>query len=477
MAQVLAQIHQLVLGGRSYPSYTYLAAPGDCSKGTIHDARPGSTMEELVRCIRTEDGTQIITARILGQFGSALITFADRSLPHHLVDYDSRRRVTPYRPLKQVCTTCMKEGHRADVCPTPSTQACPRCTSPILAPEHGCAPKCRLYDGDHPNGDKVCQHRYADRRPRNQGAGCWSRSRSRSRKPPNKKTPAKADRSESRGRSHMPHGRSRSKTRSRSTERPEDAQQTIARQQELITQLQQTITRLQEMMIHQEEVMTRLQEGLDVQGSEQEVAKRARRAYVLSSAFIASREYPPDVICLQEISRDLLSLSGYQTHTHANPRIAMLLAKRITVKKHHKFDSSSVEHAIVELFPKKRNAPSFFTLNIYSLPSCTKDVFECLLAPALHLAKQNLPVNKFVRKQALTDWDAFRKLRPKQPALSGDLEQWVRDLQTDIEKHTRHVNLANNRPEAGSRLLHLWDGRRGLLKRWKRQQFDRKFKI
>lgn len=69
----------------------------------------------------------------------------------------------------------------------------------------------------------------------------------------------------------------------------------------------------------------------------------------------------------------------------------MLLTKRITVK-HHKFDSSSVEHAIVELFPKKRNAPSFFTLNIYSLPSCTKDVFECLLAPALHLAKQNLPV-------------------------------------------------------------------------------------
>lgn len=125
MAQALAQIHQLVLGGRCYPSYTYLAAPDDSNKGTIHDARPGSTMEELVRCIRTEDGTQIITARILGQFGSAIITFADRRLPHHVVYYGSRQWVTLYRPLKQVCTTCMKEGHRVDVCPTPGTQACP----------------------------------------------------------------------------------------------------------------------------------------------------------------------------------------------------------------------------------------------------------------------------------------------------------------------------------------------------------------
>lgn len=46
----------------------------------------------------------------------------------------------------------------------------------------------------------------------------------------------------------------------------------------------------------------------------------------------------------------------------------------------------------MELLPKKRNAPSFFFLNIYIPPSRTKDVFERLFARALHLAKQNLLV-------------------------------------------------------------------------------------
>lgn len=60
------------------------------------------------------------------------------------------------------------------------------------------------------------------------------------------------------------------------------------------------------------------------------------------------------MMCLQEISRDLPSLLGYQTltHSHANSRIAKLVMKRITVKQ-HEFDSSTVEHAIVELLTKK----------------------------------------------------------------------------------------------------------------------------
>ncbi|CAN7986933.1 unnamed protein product [Ixodes pacificus] len=71
----------------------------------------------------------------------------------------------------------MKEAHRADVYPTPGTQACPRCTPTTLGPDHACVPKCLLGDGDHPTGDKVCQHRYTDRRPSQKGAGRWSHSR------------------------------------------------------------------------------------------------------------------------------------------------------------------------------------------------------------------------------------------------------------------------------------------------------------
>ncbi|EEC06190.1 hypothetical protein IscW_ISCW005149 [Ixodes scapularis] len=152
----------------------------------------------------------------LGRSNSALVTFAGQGLPHYMAYYGSHQRVTPYRPLKRVCTTCVKKGHRADVCTTPGTQAFPRCTSTTLAPDHACVFKCLLCDGDHSAADKVCQHRYTDRRPSQQGAGRWSRNRGRSRKPPTEISPAMADRSESRGRSRTPCGRSRSKTRSRS---------------------------------------------------------------------------------------------------------------------------------------------------------------------------------------------------------------------------------------------------------------------
>ncbi|KAM7281885.1 glucose dehydrogenase [Ixodes scapularis] len=40
--------------------------------------------------------------------------------------------------------------------------------------------------------------------------------------------------------------------------------------------------------------------------------------------------------------------------------------------------------------------------------------------------------NRFVRKQASTDWDAFRESRPKESALSGDLEQWCTPEKSEL---------------------------------------------
>ncbi|KAG0431900.1 hypothetical protein HPB47_021354 [Ixodes persulcatus] len=132
-----ASVEELVLGGRSYPLGTHLAAPDDSVEGVFRE---------------------LITARMLGQSVSALIFFAGQILPRHVVQYGRRQQVILYRPFKQVCTTCVKEEHRADICRTPGTQTCPRCTSPTLAPGHACLPKCLLCDGDDPTGDKICQH-------------------------------------------------------------------------------------------------------------------------------------------------------------------------------------------------------------------------------------------------------------------------------------------------------------------------------
>ncbi|KAG0427899.1 hypothetical protein HPB47_025074 [Ixodes persulcatus] len=165
-ARALTRVHQLTLGGKSYPSYTYLAAPDDSIKGVIHDVKPGSTTEELLDFIRVGNGPQIITARMLGQSSSALITFEGRKLPSYVIYSASRQRVLPYRPPRHICTRCFWDGHRADVCPTPTIRICTQCATHDPTPDHACTPKCVLCDGQHPTGDKMCQKRYNDHQSR-----------------------------------------------------------------------------------------------------------------------------------------------------------------------------------------------------------------------------------------------------------------------------------------------------------------------
>ncbi|KAG0411079.1 hypothetical protein HPB47_011822, partial [Ixodes persulcatus] len=397
--QALTRVHQLTLGGKSYPSYTYLAAPDDSIKGVNHDVKPGSTTDELLNFIRVGIGPQMITARMLGQSSSSLITF-EGMIPSYVIYSASRQRVLPYRPLRHICARCLREGHRADLCPTPNNPyPAPRLHPEVLTvrwttsnwrpdvPEalQRSPIKTRqqhqaYYELQEPN-QAVAGKREQGKKPREEPDNTATRQNSSTPVESDSRAEARQGTAASRGTKVTPELRVSPPTqinrslffptlifpsflpiRTRNRSRPENAQQTIAR-------LQETRARLQEQLraaTEKEEIERNGQEGL----------KNGRS-----------------------------------------------------------------DHSIIEI-----------------------EVAVTAL-------------KKFLKRHAMTDWDAFRKTRSGVTNEADDRERWVRDLQADAEKHTKHVNLTSQTPEMESRLLHLWEAKRSLLKRWNRQTLNHKLKL
>lgn len=78
----------------------------------------------------------------------------------------------------------------------------------------------------------------------------------------------------------------------------------------------------------------------------------------------------------------------------------------------------------------------------------------------------------------LTDWDAVRKKRNDDPHKPiDDIRTWAQDLTNDIIQHTKKIQTSDQIPAVDNHLLHLWEARRSLLRRWKRQRQNRKLRI
>lgn len=92
------------------------------------------------------------------------------------------------------------------------------------------------------------------------------------------------------------------------------------------------------------------------------------------------------------------------------------------------------------------------------------------------------PGKKFLRKQALTNWEKFRAARTathnehEREQESAFLASWTERLVCDMNTHTETVTLTTETPEVDKHLLHLWEARHGLTRRWKRQKLNRKLK-
>lgn len=78
----------------------------------------------------------------------------------------------------------------------------------------------------------------------------------------------------------------------------------------------------------------------------------------------------------------------------------------------------------------------------------------------------------------ITDWTKFREQRAGRPSSEiDDVDTWAEVLRADIMATTQKVYTTTKAPNVDTKLLHLWEARRSLVKRWKRQKLNRKLKL
>ncbi|XP_077513017.1 uncharacterized protein LOC144124249 [Amblyomma americanum] len=101
-AKKVLHIRQINFGGKSFAVNTHAAAPEGTLRGVIHGPAPKTTSEELKAHIRLRtQGVRVITARMLGNSSTALITFDGPTLPKFVIYHSSEYRCHPYRPTRQ----------------------------------------------------------------------------------------------------------------------------------------------------------------------------------------------------------------------------------------------------------------------------------------------------------------------------------------------------------------------------------------
>ncbi|KAH7973934.1 hypothetical protein HPB49_007309 [Dermacentor silvarum] len=158
LAERIRRITTLQLGGKEYQVYAYVAAPDMSCKGVATGIDSETHPDELMANLRSPQAP-ILFARMLGKSTAALITFDGLEVPRTIYYYGGELLCRPYRPLSQVCSICLKTGHRADICPTPESARCKNCGHENPSEDHQCQPKCVLCEGDHPVTDPSCPAR------------------------------------------------------------------------------------------------------------------------------------------------------------------------------------------------------------------------------------------------------------------------------------------------------------------------------
>ncbi|KAH7933575.1 hypothetical protein HPB49_014030 [Dermacentor silvarum] len=189
VAEKLAQLTTLAIQGTSHQVSIYLAPPDNYCRGVVHGIEAHTTAAELMANLDAP-GFPILSARMMGNTETALITFRGTRMPYTVL-YLLQGNI----PV-------------ADVCPTPQHLRCPICAvaMPVRNAPHPCAPNCANCNGAHPATDPACPIIQAA----NKAAYQPTRLRRALRPPPPQFTPDVAA-----SRSNTPQRRSPSRSRSR----------------------------------------------------------------------------------------------------------------------------------------------------------------------------------------------------------------------------------------------------------------------
>ncbi|XP_040078044.1 uncharacterized protein LOC120849855 [Ixodes scapularis] len=240
-ARTYFNLHTLRIGEENYPPATYVADPANTSRGIIFDVPEYDTPDNISRyLIDYNHDPAILLARRMGKTNSVLIVFDSPEVPHWVSYHGAPYRCVLFKHKTEACNICWKIGHRADVCPSPRANKCPRCGIDNPPTDHDCEVKCAVCRGPHPTGSPRCKKRFQEhpairRRQAQRPVGDFGKSstppppRGRSRE--RKSVPSEPG-FRSRSRTHSrPRPRSRSRSKPRQVPQDEPPRQPAATKQ------------------------------------------------------------------------------------------------------------------------------------------------------------------------------------------------------------------------------------------------------
>ncbi|KAH9366935.1 hypothetical protein HPB48_021286 [Haemaphysalis longicornis] len=161
-AEAYNNITTLKIKEHDHQIVAYATPPEECTKGVIHNIPSEESEEMISRSLVNKRNPTILQARRMGKTNSVVIVFEGEKVPYFVYYRGTEYRCYLHRKRHEICNTCGRLGHRADVCPAPENNICTGCGTKNPPSDHTCVPKCALCGGDHQTGDKKCQQTLPD---------------------------------------------------------------------------------------------------------------------------------------------------------------------------------------------------------------------------------------------------------------------------------------------------------------------------
>ncbi|KAH9359723.1 hypothetical protein HPB48_002402 [Haemaphysalis longicornis] len=114
---------------------------------------------QLKELFVTERNPSVLEAKRIKTSTTVVLLFEGMQVPRYVVFGMCLVKCSLYKRQVDVCYSCGKPGHRADVGINPKRDNCRGCGAENPGEEHNCRPKCGRSGGGHVTGDKSCKQK------------------------------------------------------------------------------------------------------------------------------------------------------------------------------------------------------------------------------------------------------------------------------------------------------------------------------
>ncbi|KAH7974872.1 hypothetical protein HPB49_020596 [Dermacentor silvarum] len=97
---------------------------------------------------------------------------------------------------------------------------------------------------------------------------------------------------------------------------------------------------------------------------------------------------------------------------------------------------------------------------------------HCIINTTIYMR----PLKRPLTQARVSDWATFRTSLPIVDPLQSGYYTWYKSLTSTLRQHEKQIQLTDTQVDVDNHLLHLWEARRSLTKRWRKQKHNRRLK-